>query len=103
MKLLVAVAFAALALTGAGVASADDSALQDRVFFSQLADDPSFLTAERDQLVRVAHQVCDRFGDDGKKATIARLVEGGISLKRALKLSVAAATAYCPEYLADLR
>lgn len=91
-------------VAGCGTAHTEPSPeLQDRVFFSELSDDPSFLTADRDDLVRLAHQVCDRFGDDGKRVTIERLVDGGISLKRALKLATAAATAYCPEHLAELR
>lgn len=89
-------------ITATPTTTASD-ALQDRVFFAELADDPSFLTADRDQLVRVAHQVCDRFGDDGKTVTIERLMDSGISLNRSLTLAVAAAKAYCPEHLAELR
>lgn len=97
---------AALVLTGFGAgwcAPTTSDAVQDQVFFSKLSDDPGVLTADRDKLVRFAHQLCDRFGNHGKRGVIERLVGGGMSLKRALKLAVAAAHAYCPEYLADLR
>ncbi|AQT78339.1 hypothetical protein B1R94_02445 [Mycolicibacterium litorale] len=76
---------------------------QDRVLFSQLADDPSFRSIPRGQLVEKAHEICYGFDTIGKTETISKMMDAGFPLDKAVKYAAAAAAAYCPQYLAQTR